>query len=121
MYSMSKAFGRTWKPHPAAAIAFSLMLGACSVFSVHHIDVRQGNALEPKAIDQLQVGMTYAQVRYLLGNPMLDDDYHADRWDYVYYYDPGKGAVRERQLIVFFDDGQVVKIKGPREIATGKA
>ena len=116
---MSKAHNHIAKPCLAVVIATSFMLTACSVFSIHHVDVRQGNALEPKNIDQLEIGMTPAQVRYLLGDPMIDDSYHANRWDYVYYYDPGKGPVEERKLTVFFDDGQVVKIEGPQEIANG--
>jgi outer membrane protein assembly factor BamE len=103
----------------AACIVVGLLLASCSVFSVHRIDVRQGNALEPQAIEQLEVGMTEEQVRYLLGSPMISDSYHDNRWDYVYYYDPGDGPVKQRQMTVFFEDGQVVKIKRPHVTADG--
>jgi outer membrane protein assembly factor BamE len=116
---MNKVFRRTANSRLVMVSTSSLFLAACSAFSIHHVDVQQGNALEPKDIDQLEVGMTPAQVRYLLGEPMIDDSYHANRWDYVYYYDPGKGPVEERKLTVFFDGGQVIKIKGPRKIANG--
>jgi outer membrane protein assembly factor BamE len=96
-----------------------LMLAGCSVFEVHRIDVRQGNALEQKAVEQLKVGMTEEQVRYLLGNPVIDDSYHANRWDYVYYYNPGDGPTEQRQLTLFFEDGQVVRIERPRVTAGG--
>jgi hypothetical protein len=37
----------------------------------------------------------------------------------VYYYDPGDGPVKQRQMTVFFEDGQVVKIKRPHVTADG--
>jgi outer membrane protein assembly factor BamE len=107
-------FNRPGKLPLIALLLAPSMLGACSGFMVHRIDVRQGNALEPEAVEQLEVGMTTEQVRYLLGNPMIDDSYHVHRWDYVYYFDPGEGQTRERQLTVFFKHGEVVRIKPPQ-------
>jgi outer membrane protein assembly factor BamE len=90
------------------------LLSACSVFSVHKIDVQQGNALEQKTVEQLEVGMNTEQVLYLLGNPIIDDSYHANRWDYVYYFKPGDEPAQRRKLTVFFEDGQVVRIERPQ-------
>jgi len=98
----------------AACIVAGLTSAGCSVFSVHRIDVRQGNALEQQAVRQLEIGMNAEQVRFLLGNPVVDDSYHANRWDYVYYYKPGDGRVQQRKLTVFFKDGQVVRIDPPQ-------
>ncbi|MBA2408868.1 MAG: outer membrane protein assembly factor BamE [Gammaproteobacteria bacterium] len=92
----------------------SLVLAGCSVFSVHRIDVRQGNALKERDVKQLELGMNPEQVTYLLGNPLIDDSYHTDRWDYVYYYDPGYGKTEQRRLTVFFESGQVIRIKRPQ-------
>ena len=111
---MILTFSRFVAPRLIALILTACVFGACSSFPVHRIDVRQGNALEPKAVRQLEVGMTSEQVRYLLGNPMIDDSYHPNRWDYVYYFDPGEGRTLERQLTVFFEDGEVVRIKPPQ-------
>jgi outer membrane protein assembly factor BamE len=106
---------RWWRAslHLAVIGAACAWLGACSVFEVHKIDVRQGNALEAQAVEQLRVGMNTEQVRFLLGSPMIDDSYHADRWDYVYYFKPGDGPLQQRRLTVFFQDGQVVRIERP--------
>lgn len=100
-------------------VVTSLMLTGCSVFSVHRIDVRQGNALKQRDVEQLEIGMNPEQVTYLLGNPMIDDSYHTDRWDYVYYYDPGYGQTEQRRLTVFFENGQVVRIESPQAAAEG--
>jgi outer membrane protein assembly factor BamE len=83
------------------------------VFEVHKVDVRQGNALEQEAVERLEVGMNEEQVRFLLGNPIIDDSYHPNRWDYVYYYKPGDGPVEHRRLTVFFENGEVVRIERP--------
>jgi outer membrane protein assembly factor BamE len=97
----------------------STLLSACTVFRIHEIDVQQGNALDQKAMTQLEVGMNAEQVRYLLGNPLIDDSYHANRWDYVYYFKPGHGPAHRRKLTVFFENGQVVRIEQPQKGADG--
>ena len=48
------------------------------------MDVQQGNLLDAEQVDQLEVGMTRSQVRFLLGTPMVVDSFDPDRWDYVY-------------------------------------
>ena len=54
------------------------------------MDIQQGNYLEGKSVDQLQVGMTRTQVRYLLGTPLVPDCFDKDRWDYLYYFRHGR-------------------------------
>ena len=50
--------------------------------------------------------MTRSQVRFLLGTPMIDDPFHADRWDYVYYLKIGRDKAEQKRwvAIVFVDD-----------------
>src|SRR5688572_9091823 len=69
-----------------ALLAALLALGAC----VYRINIQQGNFLDPKALEQLQAGMTRSQVRFLLGTPMVADAFDPDRWDYVYYFKRGR-------------------------------
>jgi outer membrane protein assembly factor BamE len=59
-------------------------------------------------VDQLQVGMTRSQVRYLLGTPMVPDVFDKDRWDYLYYFKKGRlKKPEQRHLIVFFKEDKV--------------
>jgi outer membrane protein assembly factor BamE len=82
----------------------SALLSSC----VYRMNIQQGNFLEPRAISQLQVGMTRSQVRYLLGTPMVPDVFDKDRWDYLYYLKKGRlKAPEQRHLIVFFQDEKV--------------
>ena len=58
-----------------------LALSAC----VYEIPIQQGNYLDATALVQVKEGMTRAQVRYLLGTPMVPGGFDNDRWDYDYY------------------------------------
>ena len=60
-----------------------LLLTACGSYSPlnwltpHTIDVQQGNYVTQDVVDKLQPGMTQAQVRFLLGTPLMADMFHA--------------------------------------------
>ena len=94
--------------------AVALLLGAAlfgSAGCVYRLSILQGNFLEAKDLDRVQVGMTRVQVRALLGTPMVADPFQTDRWDYVYYFDLAKiNKKGTRQFTVFFQDDKVVKI-----------
>jgi outer membrane protein assembly factor BamE len=91
-----------------ATLLAALSLGGC----VYRIDVQQGNYLEGKAVDQLQVGMTRTQVRYLLGTPLVPDVFDKDRWDYLYYFRHGRHRPNDpRRLVVYFKDDKVTRFE----------
>jgi outer membrane protein assembly factor BamE len=78
---------------------------------VYKVNISQGNYLEAKTIEQVKEGMTRAQVRFLLGTPMVGDNFHPSRWDYLYYYKVGKTQQVERQwLVVNFENDKVSRI-----------
>ncbi|MGH8722568.1 MAG: outer membrane protein assembly factor BamE, partial [Burkholderiales bacterium] len=65
-------------------------------------------------IEQLEVGMTRSQVRFLLGTPMVIDSFDADRWDYVYSLRRGRAReVTRRHLVVWFEGDTVARIEEP--------
>ena len=78
----------------------------------YRIDVRQGNLVTQEMAAQLKPGLTKDQVRFILGTPLLTDVFHADRWDYVYRFQAGKGEIQQRRLIVFFADGKLERVGG---------
>ena len=83
---------------------------------VYELDVQQGNKLEPKDVESVEIGMTRNQVRFLLGTPVVSDVFHEDRWDYVYYFRAGRSKKPERRwLIVWFDENIVRDIQ--RDVA----
>ena len=52
---------------------------------VYHMPIQQGNHLDAATVAQIKTGMTRAQVRYLLGTPMVPGGFQNDRWGYDYY------------------------------------
>lgn len=97
------------------AVLFSatVVAGGC----VYRQTISQGNLIEQEDLDQVEVGMTRNQIRFLLGTPMVDDPFHKERWDYVYYLKVGRrDATFKRWISVFFDDDVVAEIRRDQEL-----
>jgi outer membrane protein assembly factor BamE len=75
---------------------------------VYQASLSQGNLLKDEDLDQLEVGMTRSQVRFLLGTPMIDDPFHEERWDYVYYLRVGREDPTFKRWVTIIFDGNVV-------------
>ena len=71
-------------PRATAAVCSILFFALAASGCVYRMDIQQGNLLDREQVDQVEVGMTRSQVRFLLGTPMVIDSFNADRWDYVY-------------------------------------
>lgn len=67
-------------------------------------DVHQGNLVTSEMVLQLEKGMSDAQVQFLLGVPLVQDQFHANRWDYVYFLLRGNGERQLRRLTIIFND-----------------
>ena len=68
-------------------------------------DLQQGNWVTRQQVEQLRVGMTRDQVRFVLGSPTLTDIFHGNRWEYPYVFREGKSRDGEqRRFTVFFDE-----------------
>lgn len=92
------------------ALALALALGGC----VYRMDIQQGNLLDAEQVEQVEVGMTRSQVRFLLGTPMVIDSFDANRWDYVYSMRRGRERkVTKHHLVVWFDGDTVTRIEEP--------
>ena len=82
---------------------------------VYRIDIQQGNVITQEMVNQLRVGMNRRQVEFILGAPLLVDPFHAERWDYVYMYNPGSDGQSEasqQHLTLTFDNDRVASIDG---------
>lgn len=90
-----------------------------SYITPYRIDVRQGNWVNQEMVSQLKPGQTRDQVRFILGSPLVADMFHADRWDYIYRFQPGHGEAEQRRLVVFFQDDKLVRVAGDVIAADG--
>src|SRR5688572_9705409 len=97
-----------------AAACGALLLALATTGCVYRMDIQQGNLLDAEQVDQVEVGMTRSQVRFLLGTPMVIDSFDADRWDYVYSLRRGRSReVTRRHLVVWFDGDKVARVEEP--------
>ncbi|WP_175713741.1 outer membrane protein assembly factor BamE [Burkholderia ambifaria] len=106
-----------------AAAAVAALAGCSSYDSVtqriaqsitpYRITVVQGNFVSQEKAAQLQAGMTREQVRALLGTPLLADMFHADRWDYLFYFKRGStSVVQQRDLVLTFASDRLASWTG---------
>ena len=99
------------------------VLPACSRFGVYKIDIPQGTPIHEDKLSQVQVGMNFNQVLYILGSPAFKDTLNPTRWDYLYDFTPGTTAKRQHKpaihnakqyaRIYFDQNGTVTNIERP--------
>lgn len=99
-------------------VALALTATGCSSW-VYRIDIPQGNYLEQKDIDKLQVGMTKEQVKYILGSPVIVDSFENDTWHYVYQFKSGRSEKfnSRKDFIIKFADNKLVAAEGDFELS----
>ena len=91
----------------------SLLVAGCSrgLFSVHTIDIQQGNALLTEDIDKIKEGMDRESVEQLLGVPVLAPVFNPNRWDYVYYLKKPDTKAQQQRVSIYFSADRVATIE----------
>lgn len=102
-------------------VAAAAMLGGCStiasdgsllgLITPYRMEVVQGNVVTQDMVAQLRPGLTGDQVRSLLGAPLLNDVFHANRWDYVFTIRRQGTAPQQRRVTVFFENDRVSRFE----------
>jgi len=82
-----------------------------SLVTPYKIDIQQGNVVTREQAEALKPGMARAQVRDILGSPLLTSVFHGDRWDYVFTFRRQGQALQQRKLTVFFKDEAVQRVE----------
>ena len=95
--------------------AFTLLLATflvtgCGV--IYRQPVFQGNLLESRSVEQLQVGMDRGQVFSLLGSPSVADPFHQSRWDYVATARRRTGDTEVKTLTLWFENDRLARWEG---------
>lgn len=108
----------------AALAAAAVLLAGCSalpkssdsflgVITPYRVDIVQGNVVTREQAALVRPGMTRAQVRDLLGSPLLTDPFHADRWDFVFTIRrPGTDPQR-RHVVAIFEGDRLKTLEAP--------
>jgi outer membrane protein assembly factor BamE len=104
-----------------ALVLFSPLLSSCATYKM---DIRQGNFVTPEMREKLKLGMTRQQVHYVLGTPMINDAFHADRWDYVYRLERGSKLIEKHRLTLYFSGDGLARVDDdsrPLEVVPAKS
>lgn len=78
----------------------------------YKIDVIQGNFISKEQVDLLKPGMTRAQVKDVLGTPLVSSLFHADRWDYVFTLKRQGIEPQSFRYALFFKGDQLERFEG---------
>ena len=114
-FSVSILMQRVSRNSLLVIAVFSALLSASGC--VYRANISQGNIVEEEDLDQVEIGMTKSQVRFLLGTPMVDDPFHAERWDYVYYVKIGRrAATAKRWVSIVFENESVAEIRREQDL-----
>ncbi len=91
---------------------FAILATACESWlpQAHQLDMNQGNTIKLEQKEAIKIGMNKAEVRKIMGSPMLSDPFHNQRWDYIYRFIPKKGFERKSLLTLYFEDEKLIKI-----------
>ncbi len=76
----------------------------------YKVEVVQGNVVTREQAQAIKKGMNRAQVRDILGSPLLADIFHRDRWDYVFTIKRQGAEPQRRHVIVRFDGDALTSI-----------
>lgn len=91
-------------------IFVSLLLASCSWLLPHKVEIRQGNLISPEMLARVKVGMTQMQVKAALGTPLVNDPFHANRWDYIYRFEQEGKLIEEKRMTLYFENNTLQRI-----------
>ena len=66
-------------------------------------------------LSKLEIGLTKAQVRYIMGTPAVIDPFDMNRWDYIGFQIVGDEKSAVVHHIVIFKDNKLVEWKSNNE------
>lgn len=107
----------------ALTLAACAALGACSSIdnstrqfvgslAPYKMEVVQGNFVSKEQVEALKPGMAREQVKDILGTSLLQDVFHADRWDYVFTMRRQGTEPQARKFTVYFKGDVMDHVEG---------
>jgi outer membrane protein assembly factor BamE len=99
------------------AVFAALAVAGCGVpralgIAPYRIEIQQGNFVSAELVAQLKPGMSKDQVKALLGTPLINDIFHSERWDYLFWREPTAGKRETRRVALYFEEGKLARVDG---------
>jgi len=73
--------------------------------------VQQGNVIEESKVDALKINMSKKQVIFLMGEPIVNNIFDKNRWDYAYYRKRDPEQTMLSMVSIFFEAEKVISMK----------
>jgi outer membrane protein assembly factor BamE len=120
---MPTTSSRLFRAVPRAALASTVaVLAGChslqsdnnflGVITPYRLEIVQGNVVTREQAERIKPGLSRAQVRDILGSPLVTDPFHADRWDYVFTIRRQGAEPQLRRVSVLFKGDALESIEG---------
>ena len=77
----------------------------------YRVLVQQGNVIEESKVELLKIDMTREQVIFLLGEPVLNNIFDKDRWDYVFFRKRDPEKTQLNMVSIFFKEDKIISMK----------
>ena len=90
----------------------SIVITSCSLPKTYEVVISQGNLVDQKMIDKLEVGMTESQVKFVMGTPLISDTFYPNRWDYFTSVTQGSKTYTEQKITLYFEDYKLARWDG---------
>jgi outer membrane protein assembly factor BamE len=82
----------------------------------YRVEIVQGNVLTKELVSRVKPGMERAQVRDLLGSPLLADIFHDNRWDYAFSIKRQGAPSQARHVIAWFEGDRLKSLDVPDDL-----
>ena len=90
----------------------SIFIVSCSIPKTYEVVITQGNLVDQEMMDQLEVGMTESQVKFVMGSPLISDTFYPNRWDYFTSVTQGTKTYTEQKITLYFVDDKLARWEG---------
>lgn len=94
-----------------ALLILTSQLSACAnVPFLYRPNVQQGNLITQDMLNQIKLGMSTEQVRYVMGTPILINTFDDNTYNYVYTFQSGKKPMQLKRIILQFSQSRLAHI-----------
>jgi outer membrane protein assembly factor BamE len=89
-----------------------VLIAACSALTPYKLPIQQGNIVSSESLAKLKSGMSKNQAAQALGTPLVNDIFHANRWDYVHYLSKRGTMSEKNHVALIFEEERLARLVG---------